>query len=531
MARSVAALVENASSGGGGSPAVLTCTPASSPKTTTTPNSATRTLSTQLSSALPTAQIGNIMHRIDAGLPTSTPAIAAPSAPGGGAGAGAGASTTSSGGAAGGDGAAAPAQFASSAANSYGSSYGNSALGLLDFNPAAQSSDTVSVLSDDAGARIASGTDVNHRNDFARFASLGNFSFGLGEGTPQSGSPEEQRIQSLAAKSPERLTVWGQGSVSALSNSAVGSEYSGQILSYTMGADYKPNSAFLVGSAFNYAFTDITTAYNNGQYREKSFTLLPYAAWRPDEVYSLQVVGGLARGLIGSNRYSSAFVTGDTTAFSWFMSGTGTARLNGGDTPWRVEGRLSALAGRRYVGSYTENDGTANQGSVSTTAQFRPGMEVGYKYALDIVTIEPFVRGEQIWDAGDAVNGSHTAWNAAGGLRALQGPVFGSVEYDQELGRDHYYSRTISGLFGYHFDLGDNQGSLSPQFQAGTDGGMQRMGLGLQYEPGKRIVFDLGLDRYSGTAVRANPLTDTAPSLFAAMTESTLYRLRMTAPF
>ena len=465
----------------------ITCVAGTTATTTATTHTGagSRTLNTQLSQALPSAQVGNIMHRVDAGLSALSAISAPPDSPGTG--------TT--------------------------------------FVPAGEYDTGLSLMTDDAGAWIASGA---HRNDFARFASLGGFSFNLTDDAPQNGGPPQQRLESLTAKRPQALTVWGQGSVSSLSNSSIATEYSGQVLSYTIGGDYKAGDAFLVGSAFNYAYSDIGTFYNNGQYRERSYTLLPYAAWRPDDVYGLQVVGGLGRGEIGSNsNTANGFVKGDTYAVLWFLSGIGTARLNGNDTPWKIEARFGTLLGRRYVRPYTETSGTANPGTVSTSVQLRPGLEAGYKINIETVTIEPFVRGEQIWDLGDAVNGDHTAWDLSGGMRALQGPAFGSIEYNQEVGRQNYLARTLSGLLGYHFALGDDGGTVSPLMQAGVNNGMQRVGWGLRFEPGHQINLELGMDTYSGArSISTNPTLLSSDTLAASvMTSTKLYRLRMSAPF
>ena len=484
----------------------ITCVAGTTATTTTTTHTGagSRSLSTQLSQALPSAQVGNIMHRVDAGLPAPSTLSSTPDSSGK-------SSSTS---------------FIPTADYSTGGDIGLTGTALV------RPYDTgLSLMTDDAGAWIASGA---HRNDFARFASLGGFSFNLTDDAPQNGGPPQQRLESLTAKRPQALTVWGQGSVSSLSNSSIATEYSGQVLSYTIGGDYKAGDAFLVGSAFNYAYSDIGTFYNNGQYRERSYTLLPYAAWRPDDVYGLQVVGGLGRGEIGSNsNTANGFVKGDTYAVLWFLSGIGTARLNGNDTPWKIEARFGTLLGRRYVRPYTETSGTANPGTVSTSVQLRPGLEAGYKINIETVTIEPFVRGEQIWDLGDAVNGDHTAWDLSGGMRALQGPAFGSIEYNQEVGRQNYLARTLSGLLGYHFALGDDGGTVSPLMQAGVNNGMQRVGWGLRFEPGHQINLELGMDTYSGArSISTNPTLLSSDTLAASvMTSTKLYRLRMSAPF
>ncbi len=475
------------SSGGATISVIVTCAgaaPTSTPTKPTPTAGASPTLNTQMATALPQAQIGNVMRRIDAGLaPIQASDESAPST----------ATNTASG------------NLTQSAALSM---------------PGLIRSPSLVAYSDG-------------ESDFARFASLGAFSFDLGAAEDAAaGGPARQRLD--IASSPQRMTVWGQGSVGDISNSAVGSEYSGQILSYTIGGDYRVSSTLLTGIAINYATSDITTAYNNGAYHENAYTLLPYAAWKPNDIYTLQMVGGVGGSAIDSDR-SAGGITGDTNALDWFLSGTGIVRLNGGDTPWRIDARLGLLTGRRYVRAYTESDGTADQGTASSIFQFRPGFEVGRSVPVGEITIEPFARAEEIWDLGDAVNGSHTAVGLTGGMRAVKGPVFGSIEYDQELGRADYFARTITGVFGYHFELGGGDGSLSPQIQAGSDGGQQHVGWGIAYEPWQQVLLKFSMDAYgAANAQAAQSNLDqlaTTTAMETGLKAATVYRIQLNSPF
>ncbi len=355
-------------------------------------------------------------------------------------------------------------------------------------------------------------------------SSLGNFSLSLDE-RPQRQPGGSDRLRLPSGGDPARLTLWGQYSSNTSHNGQADARTSGMTRTYTLGADWRATPGLLVGTAFGFGRTNLDTEYNSGAYHENVYTLSPYLSWQsPRHRLGLELAGGLSRGAIDSTRGG---ITGTSTSNTWFVAGTGTARLTPTEKPLKIEGRLSTLIGERWTSAYTESDGTYNDSGRTAVAQIRPGAEIGYRLHVDTVEVEPFVRAENVWDAGDTINGDHQAEAATVGVRAVKGPVFGSIDFEQEFGRSHYSSKTVAGLVGYRFDMGKS-GTVAPSLKVADTPNGGEIGGAIRFQSERGISLDLSATRsevgdisreLQSTDISANPaLRSTGTSLHLGLT-------------
>jgi hypothetical protein len=115
-----------------------------------------------------------------------------------------------------------------------------------------------------------------------------------------SGPPQQIALgpTGLAFNSSKPFGAFASFAYSGVGSSQTGGQFSGNVQTYTAGADYKLNANLLVGLGFGYELTALNTTYNFGTVRGGGWTLMPYVAWRQDNWQWDAMIGG------GSFRYS-----------------------------------------------------------------------------------------------------------------------------------------------------------------------------------------------------------------------------------
>jgi len=273
----------------------------------------------------------------------------------------------------------------------------------------------------------------------------------------------EQR-QALISDRP--YTVWGHGSFTRMDNDRNRTDddtrYDGDVWGYNMGVDYGFRPDVIAGVSLGYSETDLTTTFNSGTYNETNRTLSPYAMYQPVDGLTLSMIAGYSIGDV--NRTRDTTVTGSTGSGMWFTSLGSSYKLYPSEVlPLDVTARLSFLASRKAIEGFNESDSTHVDKTVSNTRRLKPGVEVAYNIDAQGTMVQPFVKGDYVYDFTDKTNDDSGAYDLGGGLRLTSGEtgLSGSIEAESQLGRDDYNEYTVSGLVSFGFSVnGEGAGPL-----------------------------------------------------------------------
>ena len=297
----------------------------------------------------------------------------------------------------------------------------------------------------------------------------------------------------LANASP--ITVWGHGSYTSVDNDfnqgTADNRYDGDVWGYNLGADYRFANNVIAGLSLGYNDTDLTTAFNNGSYKETAWVASPYVIFSPLENLNVVTEAGYSRGDIDVTRDNDA-VTGNTDSAMWYASVKGIyAYRPMEDTPLTLRPSLSFLAARKTIESYTESDGTFVESTRSNIRQFKPSLEAAYDFGFNSLTVTPFVETGLVYDFTDELNDDNTAFNIGGGVRMSdsESGFNAALEGSYLAGRSDYTEYTIAGTISYGFDLrtenGKSFGVMTPFFGSDVDEyGNQSMRGGLGFDVG-----------------------------------------------
>ncbi|WP_417784196.1 autotransporter outer membrane beta-barrel domain-containing protein [Terasakiella pusilla] len=298
----------------------------------------------------------------------------------------------------------------------------------------------------------------------------------------------EKRADLLAERP---LTVWGHGSFTDITNTrndaSRDSRYGGDVWGYNLGLDYRLTSNFYVGTSVGFSQTDLTTTYNSGTYDEDSWTITPYAVFKPSEAIKISGMFGYGFSDIDQTRNSGS-ITSSTRSATWFGALNGAYTIKPAkELPLEVKASVGFLASNKKVDAYTESNGTEVRAVTSNTRQIKPGLEVAYSYSVDDNTVmQPFVKTDWVHDFKDPVNDDANAFDVGGGLRIGSTTGFnGSLEGKTQLGRSDYKEHSISGMVAYGFTIGaDKTGKASfiePYVESDFSKDAQSMGTGLNF--------------------------------------------------
>ncbi len=298
------------------------------------------------------------------------------------------------------------------------------------------------------------------------------------------------RRSSLPAERP--LTVWGHGSFTSADNSLNSTEtdsrYHGDVWGYNLGADYRFSEQFYGGASIGFSQTDLSTGYNAGHYKENSWTFTPYAVYMPTAQFKLSAMAGFARGDIKLDRHDNS-VTGKTDSNMWYAALKGSYDFSAlTKTPLSFKTNLGFLMTNKTVNAYTESDETAIDQTSANTRQIKPGVEVSYPFDLQDNRLEPFVKGDFVYDFMNPTNGDSNAFILGGGVRATsQNGLSGSLETQSQLGRADYEEYSVSMLLAYSLPIGnsqaENQDSVQLNLQSDMDANGHSIGTGLAWTP------------------------------------------------
>ena len=196
-----------------------------------------------------------------------------------------------------------------------------------------------------------------------------------------SGAPQQVALgpTGLAYNSSKPFGAFASFAYSGVGSSQTGGQFSGNVQTYTAGADYKLNPHLLVGLGFGYELTSLNTSYNAGTVRGGGWTLMPYVAWRQDNWQWDAMIGG------GSFRYSQTQggatpANGSYDATRWAMKTNLTAHYN--VSGFDLAPTVGLLAALQFNNAFIDTTGT-NQAS-SSVRILRPsaGGTVGYDLAV-----------------------------------------------------------------------------------------------------------------------------------------------------
>lgn len=122
-------------------------------------------------------------------------------------------------------------------------------------------------------------------------------------------------VQPLPPLHRSPFTVWGHGSFTSVDNDYIrgtnDNRYDGDVWGYNVGLDYRFDDTLIAGLSLGYTDTDLTTAFNNGSYRETGWTASPYVIFRAIENLTITGEAGYGMGDIDVTRDNNA-VSGRT---------------------------------------------------------------------------------------------------------------------------------------------------------------------------------------------------------------------------
>ena len=229
--------------------------------------------------------------------------------------------------------------------------------------------------------------------------SSAHFAMGTGEGFGK-----EKGMSSGDVQTP--YGVWGQLGWSRIKDDNPATEFKADIYTVTLGFDVKVDEDLLLGLAYSYnTMNNGETLFNRGSLDQKSHTVTPYLAWRFDDMFSLDVMGGYSgvdkdfdrtpSWIVGNTIVfdpNGAKVTGEADADRWFVGVYGNAVYSPAEDTnlWlRVGYSYFHEKTDAYVESVSTSvpENTVKLGTFSATLRgsylvenmFEPFIQVGYE--------------------------------------------------------------------------------------------------------------------------------------------------------
>jgi outer membrane autotransporter protein len=203
-------------------------------------------------------------------------------------------------------------------------------------------------------------------------------------------------ILGMAAGDTNRsFGAWIAPSGSRLDSDRAASEYDGSLVTLMTGLDFKIAENLLVGLSMGYDHTDLDTAYNNGSFKSKGYTIGPYVGYAITDhlVLDAMLAYTFLNNDVDRNR-STDRITGDYDSRRWMFSTNINYLAMYGN--WN----FSALAGYMYVSenqdAYTESGGEnfTIEEKTSYLGEWRFGGRAGYL----LENLEPYIAAAYLYD-------------------------------------------------------------------------------------------------------------------------------------
>ncbi len=240
--------------------------------------------------------------------------------------------------------------------------------------------------------------------------------------------------------------------------------YDGESDSINFGVDRLVGERFLIGLAVGYENTASTTTFNGGETDTDGFSVVPYAAWLINDVFSVDFAGGYGSLDTDQNRIST--IDGSQIDASYdskrlfFTANLNATAVRGN---WVFGGQLGVLRSNEEQNAFTETGNAASaarlwmvrERDVSIT-QFVAGLDVGY--ALGGSGFEPYgrvaYRNDLSRDNGVESGGlmpmftqvqadDDDEWEVGGGIRYFGNDVSGGLELFTTRGREAFENWSV----------------------------------------------------------------------------------------
>ena len=236
--------------------------------------------------------------------------------------------------------------------------------------------------------------------------------------TGEDSAPSDQ-VSGLAAGSMKpKIGIWADAAYSRLIYSKDLENFDGSILSGVLGIDYAVQKNLLVGVAGGYEKVDLDTEFNRGSVDGSGWTVSPYAVYKVNDNYSVDISGGYSwinYDLERLDPIDASKITGDQDANRWFVS----ANVKADHWYDNVHhgGSVGVLHAKEDQDNFTESNATNTAGATTNVGQGYVGARLGYLVSFEGGSMEPYMRalGRYSYDDGgsgdasDAVVGLGTA--------------------------------------------------------------------------------------------------------------------------
>ena len=268
-----------------------------------------------------------------------------------------------------------------------------------------------------------------------------------------------------AGSGGNKLGVWADASWSDYKDKNASTKADGNIITGAFGIDYQADPNVVIGLAAGYENTDINTTFNRGNLKADGYTLAPYAVFKLDDMFSVDVNGGYTwlkydvdRTTVSSTvgGFTGTKSTGSFDANRLF--GSLNVNADYATDGWLLSGTLGTLYASESQDAYTESAGTVRQGASYDVGRAIVGGKVGY----DIDGIVPYVKGSYEYDysrenitvqTGDtkAANDDDRFVLGAGLSIAPVNGVSGGLEFTSVQGATSVTNYTVNGTLRVDF--------------------------------------------------------------------------------
>ncbi len=254
-------------------------------------------------------------------------------------------------------------------------------------------------------------------------------------------------VKGLAAGAHKpRIGIWADGAASRILFDKDDSKFDGIIWTGALGVDYVFTDRLVAGVAGIYEDHDIDTTFNRGTIDGSGYTVAPYAVYKINKNFSVDVSGGyswLEYDMTRLDPLNSSRITGSTDANRWF----GAANLNAGTSidQWRLGARFGTMFANESKDSFRESNDTNNAGESTDVGDVQFGVRLGYSFRV-LDGLEPYVSALGRYAYQDGRSGDKTDAVLGVGTSLRAGPATLGIHGTSVEGRDNtkQYSGSVN---------------------------------------------------------------------------------------